>query len=87
MEIFLIMVPMSIILIGLAIWVFRWAVKSGQFDDLQGPAHSILFDDDHKMIPRSEQSESASEPAKRQGPGNRQQEEIQRQPVPSKNKE
>ncbi len=28
------------------VWALRWAVKSGQFDDLQGPAHSILMDDD-----------------------------------------
>ncbi len=51
MEIFLVMVPLSILLIGLCIWVFSWAVKSGQFDDLEGPAHSILFDDDDHMIP------------------------------------
>jgi nitrogen fixation-related uncharacterized protein len=25
--------------------VFFWAVDSGQYDDLDGPAHSILFDD------------------------------------------
>ena len=46
------MVPLSILLIGLCIWVFSWAVKSGQYDDLEGPAHSILFDDDERMIPR-----------------------------------
>ena len=51
MEIFLVMVPLSILLIGLCIWVFSWAVKSGQYDDLEGPAHSILFDDDESMIP------------------------------------
>jgi len=26
--------------------VFFWAVKSGQFDDLEGPAHRILHDED-----------------------------------------
>ena len=38
-------------LVTMAILVFNWAVKSGQFDDLEGPAHSILFDDDIDMIP------------------------------------
>ncbi len=52
MEIFLVMVPLSILLIGLCIWVFSWAVKSGQYDDLEGPAHSILYDDDERMIPQ-----------------------------------
>jgi len=28
-----------------AVYIFFWAVDSGQYDDLEGPAHSILFDD------------------------------------------
>ena len=28
-----------------------WAVRNDQFDDLEGPAHSILFDDDEERIP------------------------------------
>jgi len=51
MEILFILIPVSIILVALAIWIFGWAVKSGQYDDLEGPAHSILFDDDLDMIP------------------------------------
>ncbi len=41
-----ILIPVAVVLVALAIWVFFWAVDSGQFDDLDGPAHSILFDDD-----------------------------------------
>ncbi|MGL4315640.1 MAG: cbb3-type cytochrome oxidase assembly protein CcoS [Pseudomonas sp.] len=41
-----ILIPIAVVLVGIAIWVFFWAVNSGQFDDLDGPAHSILFDDD-----------------------------------------
>ena len=40
------MIPAAIGLVALAIWCFFWAVNSGQFDDLDGPAHSILFDDE-----------------------------------------
>lgn len=40
------MIPAAVILVALAIWFFFWAVNSGQFDDLDGPAHSILFDDE-----------------------------------------
>ncbi|MBS4097240.1 MAG: cbb3-type cytochrome oxidase assembly protein CcoS [Sulfuricella sp.] len=29
-----------------------WAIKSGQFDDMEGPAQRILMDDDDPMIPR-----------------------------------
>lgn len=40
-----ILIPVAIGLVGFAIWLFFWAVDSGQYDDLDGPAHSILFDD------------------------------------------
>lgn len=56
MEILYVLIPVSLILITLAIAVFGWAVKSGQYDDLEGPAHSILFDDDDDMIPREASS-------------------------------
>lgn len=51
MEILYVLIPLSIILVALAIVIFGWAVKNGQYDDLEGPAHSILFDDDADMIP------------------------------------
>lgn len=37
------------IVAGLGIF---WAIKSGQFDDMEGPAQRILMDDDDPMIPR-----------------------------------
>lgn len=51
LEILYVLIPLSIALITVAVVIFSWAVKSGQFDDLEGPAHSILFDDDKDMIP------------------------------------
>jgi len=52
------MVPISVLLLALAIWAFVWAVKRGQFDDLDTPALDILVDEDS---PRPRQSTSASE--------------------------
>ena len=46
MDIIYALVPLSLILIGIAVLVFFWAVRSGQFEDLESPAHRILFDDD-----------------------------------------
>jgi cbb3-type cytochrome oxidase maturation protein len=40
-----IMIPVALLIVAVAIYVFFWAVDSGQYDDLDGPAHSILFDD------------------------------------------
>ena len=48
MEILFLLVPVSFIFIVLALKVFFWAVNDGQFDDLDGAAHSILFDDDNE---------------------------------------
>lgn len=41
-----ILIPVAVVLVALAIWIFFWAVDNGQYDDLDGPAHSILFDDE-----------------------------------------
>ncbi|MGI3130230.1 cbb3-type cytochrome oxidase assembly protein CcoS [Halopseudomonas pachastrellae] len=46
MTVLYILVPIAIALVILAIWLFNWAVNNGQYDDLDSPAHSILFDDD-----------------------------------------
>ncbi|KPK12150.1 MAG: hypothetical protein AMJ68_02985 [Acidithiobacillales bacterium SG8_45] len=46
MEIIYFMIPMALILVGVIVWIFFWSVRSGQFDDLEGPAHEILMDDD-----------------------------------------
>ncbi len=46
MDIVYVLVPLSMVLIIIAIFIFNWAVKSGQFDDLDSPSHKILFDDD-----------------------------------------
>ncbi|MES2150954.1 MAG: cbb3-type cytochrome oxidase assembly protein CcoS [Pseudomonadota bacterium] len=46
MEALYLLIPLSLILVALAIWVFFGAADSGQFDDLDGPALRILRDDD-----------------------------------------
>ncbi|WP_299732980.1 cbb3-type cytochrome oxidase assembly protein CcoS [uncultured Endozoicomonas sp.] len=45
MESLIILIPIALVLIALAVKIFFWAVDDGQFDDLEGPAHSILFDE------------------------------------------
>jgi cbb3-type cytochrome oxidase maturation protein len=46
MESLFILIPLSLLLVGLLAWILNWSVKSGQFDDLDGPGQSILMDDD-----------------------------------------
>ncbi|MEZ5464496.1 MAG: cbb3-type cytochrome oxidase assembly protein CcoS [Lysobacteraceae bacterium] len=45
MSILLVLVPISLVLLGLAILAFIWAVRSGQFDDLDTPSIDLLADD------------------------------------------
>ena len=46
MEVLVLLIPVSVLLVLLIGAVFWWSVRSGQFDDLDGPAHRILADDD-----------------------------------------
>ena len=46
MEALYLLVPLSLGIVVLAVWVFFGAADSGQFDDLDGPAMRVLHDDD-----------------------------------------
>lgn len=49
MEIIYLLLPIALILVALIVWLFFWAVKSDQFEDMEGPAHQILMDNDKIM--------------------------------------
>jgi cbb3-type cytochrome oxidase maturation protein len=46
MDILYLLIPLSLVLVFLIGAVFWWALRSGQFDDLDVPARAILLDDD-----------------------------------------
>lgn len=46
MESLYLLIPVSIVLVFVIAGLFWWSVRSGQFDDLEGPAHRILMDAD-----------------------------------------
>ena len=46
MSILFALIPLAMILLAFALWAFFWAVRSGQFDDLDTPAVQILLDDE-----------------------------------------
>ncbi len=58
MESIYLLIPIALVFVALGVWLFFWAVDNGQFDDLEGPAHSILFDEDG---PRTDSSAPPSE--------------------------
>ena len=42
----IVLIPISVAVVGLIVVLLWWAARSGQFDDMEGPAHAILMDDD-----------------------------------------
>jgi cbb3-type cytochrome oxidase maturation protein len=63
MNILYLLIPLGLVLLGIAVWAFMWAVRSGQFEDLEGPAHRILMDDD-EIATRQQQAEEESQKTK-----------------------
>lgn len=51
MTILLLLIPLSLLLLAVAAWAFIWAVRKGQFDDLDTPALDILVDDPAESRP------------------------------------
>jgi cbb3-type cytochrome oxidase maturation protein len=52
METLLIVLPLALLFVAAALLVFRWAVRTGQFDDLDTPPLRMLFDDPPKASPK-----------------------------------
>ena len=57
MEVIYLLIPLALVLVAVAVWVFFWAVRSGQFDDLEGPAHRILMDEEGRSEVRERPGE------------------------------
>jgi len=52
MEILYLLIPIAAVVMIIALFGLIWAIRSGQFDDMEGPAHRILMDDDDPLVPR-----------------------------------
>ncbi len=49
MEALYLLIPLGVMLVFVAIWVFFMMSNAGQFDDMVGPAWRILQDDDRAV--------------------------------------
>lgn len=54
------LIPLGLVLLLLAVAAFFWAVRSGQFDDLESPAWRVVLDDDR--APPENLAEQDSQP-------------------------
>lgn len=46
MESLFLLVPIALVFVAIAIKILFWAIKSGQYDNLDTEAHRILFDEE-----------------------------------------
>ena len=54
MEIIYLLIPISVILVGAIVWGFLWAVRRGQFEDLERHGRDILHDEDDARPPKND---------------------------------
>jgi len=45
MSVIYFLVPIGLVMLGLAIWAFIWAVNNHQFEDMENKSQQILYDD------------------------------------------
>jgi len=53
LDILYLLIPLAMVLLVVMAAFFFWSVKSGQMDDLEGPAYRILMDDDLPQLDKS----------------------------------
>lgn len=54
MSVLYLVIPIALVLAGTGLAAFLWAVRKGQFDDLDTPAVRMLFDDEEAEEDREE---------------------------------
>jgi len=62
MEVLYLLIPIALVLVLVIGLAFFWAIRSGQYEDMEGPAYRILMDDDDPMIPGNEDRRTESTP-------------------------
>ncbi len=60
MEVIYGLIPAMLILGLVMVGILVWAVKSGQYDDLEGDANRILMDDDDPLLPGNKERSTGS---------------------------
>ncbi len=69
MEILYLLIPLAMVLLVIIAGFFFWSVKSGQMDDLEGPAYRILMDDDTVQKKPQAKTDPNPEAQDEQSPG------------------
>lgn len=61
MSMLYVLIPLAVVLLAIAVIALLWAIKNGQFDDLESHGWSVVLDDDQKPPPVVEEDRPDSE--------------------------
>ena len=61
MSMLYVLIPLAVVLLAFAVWALIWAIKSGQFDDLESHGWSVVLDDDQKPPPFDDEEDPDKE--------------------------
>jgi cbb3-type cytochrome oxidase maturation protein len=54
MSMLYVLIPLALMLLAVAAWALIWAIRTGQFDDLESHGWSVVLDDDQKPPPETD---------------------------------
>ena len=61
MSMLYVLIPLAIVLLAIAVIALLWAIRNGQFDDLESHGWSVVLDDDQKPPPVAREDQTDSE--------------------------
>ncbi len=67
MSMLYVLIPLALMLLAVAVWALVWAIRSGQFDDLESHGWSVVLDDDQRPPPDPESSAGEDDSPERDG--------------------
>lgn len=65
MSMLYILIPLAVVLLAFAVWALVWAIRTGQFDDLESHGWSVVLDDDQK--PPGDDEEESTQKTEEEG--------------------
>ena len=66
MNMLYVLIPLALMLLSVAVWALVWAIRSGQFDDLESHGWSVVLDDDQRPPPEPEEAGNEAEQKKQE---------------------
>jgi cbb3-type cytochrome oxidase maturation protein len=56
MNMLYVLIPLALLLLAVAVWALLWAIRCGQFDDLDSQGWSVVLDEDRKLTAEDPES-------------------------------